>query len=198
VRVDFLATILVALPLIGGCSAVGGRQPWEQANGGLIRDAHEQRAQAAFALLGLPNATQVHVHVLNCNAVGAYGWPDGAVFVTRGLVDLLDQQELAAAIAHEAGHLLDGGHVRSVVSLRGCTDDPDAEVRADAIGVRLLEHGGIARHEMVSMLQKVCASTDAPSLCRPAMLRRLAVLSAAYESAPASFESSRSNFSERD
>jgi Zn-dependent protease with chaperone function len=104
--------------------------------------------------------------------------------VTRGLVDLLDQRELAAAIAHEVGHLLDGGHVHTVVSLGGCTD-PDVEIRADAIGVRLLEQQETGRDAMISMLEKVCASSAAPQACRPGIRRRIEALSTKLKTVPA-------------
>jgi predicted Zn-dependent protease len=120
----------------------------------------------------------VYVRVLNSNSVGAFGWPDGDVFVTRGLVDLLNEPELTAALAHEMGHLLDGGFAHAVVSLRGCSSDPDAEIRADAIGVRLLQQNGIPPGAMSSMLAKVCASAAVPSSRRAQMQSRIAAASA--------------------
>jgi predicted Zn-dependent protease len=118
----------------------------------------------------------VHVHVLDSSTIGAYGWPDGNLFVTRGLVDRLSDRELAAAIAHEVGHLLNDGHLDSVVSLRGCYVSPDAEARADAIGVRLLASRGIGRDAMTSMLNKVRASPDLPPSCGEAIGRRIELL----------------------
>jgi Zn-dependent protease with chaperone function len=41
--------------------------------------------------------------------VGAWAWADGHIRVSRALVDLLDDNELAAALSHELGHLLDRG-----------------------------------------------------------------------------------------
>ena len=116
------------------------------------------------------------MHVVDSNTVGAYGWPDGNLFVTRGLVDRLSDRELAAAIAHEMGHLLNDGHLYTVVSLRGCCVSPDAEARADAIGVRLLASRGIGRDAMTSMLNKVRASPDLPPSCGEAIGRRIELL----------------------
>ena len=56
-------------------------------------------------------------------AVTAYGWRGGNLFLTRGLVDVMDDDELAAAVAHELGHLLGDGHVHSMTSLRGCEQE---------------------------------------------------------------------------
>jgi len=118
----------------------------------------------------------VHVNVLDSDAVGAYGWPDGNLFVTRGLVDLVSDQELAAAIAHEMGHLLNDGHLHTVVSLRGCCVSPDAEARADSIGVRLLDERGIGRGAMISMLNKVRSSPGVPPSCQQGIGRRIELL----------------------
>lgn len=118
----------------------------------------------------------VHVQVLDSSTVGAYGWPNGNLFVTRGLVDLLSDQELAAAIAHEMGHLLNDGHLHTVVSLRGCCVSPDVEARADSIGVRLLAGHAIGREAMISMLNKVRLSSGVPSLCQQRIGQRIELL----------------------
>jgi Zn-dependent protease with chaperone function len=43
--------------------------------------------------------------------LGAWAWPGGRIEVSRALIDRLDDEQLAAALAHELGHLLDGGHL---------------------------------------------------------------------------------------
>lgn len=148
--------------------------------GGIVHDARLNRARAECAILSPSADRPVHVQVLDNDSVGAYGWPDGNLFVTRGLVDLLTDKELAAAIAHEMGHLLNDGHLHTVVSLRGCSVSPDIEERADSIGVRLLEEHGIARGAMVSMLEKVRSSPGMSASCQPALDHRIELLSNVY------------------
>jgi len=160
-----------------GCGAVGEQSTWVKAQGGLVSDSYQRRAEAASALLGRPVEGRPQVYALNSRLVGAYSWPDGNIFVTRGLVDLLNDQELAAAIAHEMGHLLNDGHLHAVASLRGCCVSPDAEARADATGMELLRSRGISANAMVTMLQKVRASLPAPSSCQHAITARIELLS---------------------
>ena len=160
-----------------GCGSIGDQSTWVKAQGGLVSDSHQRRAEAACALLGRPVEGRPQVYALNSDSVGAYSWPNGNIFVTRGLVDLLNDQELAAAIAHEMGHLLNDGHLHAVASLRGCCVSPDAEVRADATGMELLRSRGISATSMVTMLQKVRASLPASSSCRDAIKARIELLS---------------------
>lgn len=159
-----------------GCASTASQLTWVRAQGGIVQDARLERAQAACSLVGQAADRTVHVNVLDSDAVGAYGWPDGNLFVTRGLVDLVSDQELAAAIAHEMGHLLNDGHLHTVVSLRGCCVSPDAEARADSIGVRLLDERGIGRGAMISMLNKVRSSPGVPPSCQQGIGRRIELL----------------------
>ena len=166
---------IISLPALG-CGSVASQTNWVRANGGVVQDARLNRAQSACEILGSSADRSVCVHVLDSDSIGAYGWPDGNVFVTRGLVDLLTDQELTAAIAHEMGHLLNDGHLHTVVSLRGCCTSPDIEVRADSIGVRLLAEHGIGREAMTSMLNKVRLSSGMPSLCQQRIGQRIELL----------------------
>lgn len=159
-----------------GCGRTAAESAWIRTQGGVVRGARLERVQAAFATLGRPADRAVHVHVLESDSIGAYGWPDGNLFVTRGLVDLLNDQELAATVAHELGHLLNDGHLHAVVSLRGCWVSPDAEARADAIGMRLLAGRGVGRDAMVSMLTKVRSTLGASPTCQQQLARRIELL----------------------
>jgi Zn-dependent protease with chaperone function len=91
--------------------------------------------------------------------LGAWSWPDGRIRVSRSLVDLLDDEELAAAIAHELGHLLAGGELPDVAAALGGTewssDDSAPETQADWIGCRLLAARGESPEALVRMLAKV-------------------------------------------
>jgi Zn-dependent protease with chaperone function len=159
-----------------GCGTMAPESAWVRAQGGVVRGVCLDRARQACAHFGLSGDRTVRVHVLGSDSIGAYGWADGNVFITRGLVDLLSDRELAAAIAHEMGHLLNDGHLHTVVSLRGCGVSPDAEARADAIGVRLLAGRGIGRDAMVSMLTKVRSTLGASPTCRQRIEQRIELL----------------------
>ena len=169
--------IFVACQTAGCGTGASGREGWVSEHGGLDRGDRAILVRAT-ALIG--EGTQgVVVRVLASDVPCAYGWADGSVYVTRGLVELLDERELAAAIAHEVGHLLDGRHLSGgVVSLKGCQSSRDEEVRADAIGVRVLEQAGMAdgRGVMVSMLGKVLGAGTLSSAGRHAIVKRIAVL----------------------
>jgi Zn-dependent protease with chaperone function len=92
------------------------------------------------------------------DGLGAWAWPDGRIVVSQALVDRLDDDELAAALAHEIGHLLDGGHLATVpLALRGDTRDGDLELRADRTGCELLASRGRPLEAMSRMLAKVAA-----------------------------------------
>jgi len=168
-----ILAILITSSVVG-CGSAETESAWASAQGGVVRG--DPRVQAACSLLGTSLKSAVHVHVLDSAIVCAYGWPDGNLFVTRGLVELLNDQELAAAIAHEMGHLLNDGHLHTVVNLRGCCVSPDVEARADAIGVRLLNQRGIDCKAMISMLEKVKSSPGVPPSCQTAISHRIELL----------------------
>src|SRR5688500_921361 len=115
-----------------GCSAVPAR-PDVGAN--RVRQA---AAEAAVARLtsGMAGVT-VSVRVTGSNGAGAFSWPDGSVELTRGLVERLDEDELAAAVAHELGHVLGSRGTGPASALSGAAGAPDdAESRADRFATR--------------------------------------------------------------
>jgi Zn-dependent protease with chaperone function len=94
------------------------------------------------------------------------------VFLTAGLVDVATDDEIAAAIAHELGHLLGDGSMQSAVSLRGINDSLDVERRADAIGCRLLLAAHRPREALISVLVKVSDSSSSED-CRRDIQQRI-------------------------
>src|SRR4051812_34611075 len=93
----------------GGCAARGpSMAQWIDAKGGIEdRNPVAERAQrVADRLAAGRQELHVRVSVLATDAVSAFSWPDRQVFVTRGLLERLNDDELAAAMAHELGHLL--------------------------------------------------------------------------------------------
>jgi Zn-dependent protease with chaperone function len=178
-----LGLICGILPLLSlGCAGSTQPQPmnrWIADQGGVLPGAREARAKAAAAaLVACCEGREISVQVLDTDAVGAFSWASGRVFITRGLMDHLDNQELSAVIAHELGHLLSDGHLQTVASLKGCSVDPDAEVRADAVGVALLKTRGISADAMARMLAKVERYGALTTSCRLEIDHRISLLSA--------------------
>ena len=143
-------------------------------------DAGEQQIRAERALsplagaLGIPG---IRVAILNSAEPGAYAWPDGQLYVTRGLATQLTDDELAAALAHELGHLLADGHLHPPASLHGETvGQADVEARADATGQQLLLAAGLPPDAMPRMLHKLHEAMPA-GRCR----NRIAARAAAAE-----------------
>lgn len=124
-----------------------------------------------FIVLDLP--------VANAHAVGNY------IFVTRGLLALLDDEaELAAAFSHELGHLVEGHGARRARARKGVLDaaveaamttgsvsvgrsvardgllalrrySRDQELEADRIGVGMLVRAGYRGSAMSSLIDKL-------------------------------------------
>ena len=173
-----LAIILPLLTLLVGCASEGAtRQAWVNGQGGLDRGVTQRRVDRAVApLIDGTAGSRISVRILNSPDVCAYGWKDGDIYLTRGLVALLDDSQIAAAVAHELGHLLQDGHVRSLVSLRGCESGADEEGSADLLGIGLLEARGLSGEAMVGMLTKVAQAPGVSPSCRRDLLRRAAAL----------------------
>ena len=180
-----LLGLIIIAALGGGCAASSGdHRAWIDQHGGVIRDSRQSRAQTALDSLGrCPAARQLVIRVLDEDTVAAWSWPDGSIFVTRRLVDALGDDELAAAIAHECGHLLADGHMQAPNSLRGYPKGLDVESRADAIGSNLLELNGLPRDAMIRMLAKVRSSSGLSGGVQRDLSRRIALLSGAHADA---------------
>ncbi len=174
-----LLTLLSPLILSGlGCSSPGHSwRAYAGRNGGLLEDQHQIRADRVFARIVPSSGDGSHIYVLNASDIGAHALPDGNIFVTRALMDLLDDEELSAAIAHELAHLINDGHLHAVMSLRGCCETPEAEARADATGVELLRERGLDPRAMSRMLGKVKVTAELTPACRNAIGHRIELLS---------------------
>jgi Zn-dependent protease with chaperone function len=110
------------------------------------------------------------IHLLANRRPAAFAWPDRHIYVTTGLLALLDDDELTAALAHELGHLQ--ARDRHMAALRGPAAD-DIEARADALGCELLKAGGIRTGVLARALAKVRDAPDTPGQCREALTRRI-------------------------
>lgn len=151
---------------------------WVERNGGLAQGAALERARHAAALVGSEHRRDVDVAVLASAAPTAYAWPSGQVFLTRGLVDSLGDEHLAAAIAHEVGHLIDGGHLGEEDGPGELAGQGDPETRADRLGMEILESRGISSLAMVRMLEALRSRAGPRTEVGRALTRRIAALGA--------------------
>jgi len=147
-RLTALAAVLVVLGCHGPRPAPSGLpQGGEDVNALRIH-----RLDQAVHRLGIAG---IEVALSRRSEPGAWAWPKGPIHVSRALVDLADDDELAAALAHELGHLsADGTWHGPLASLEGTTN-PDAEARADELGCRLLALRGIPPAAAVRLLEKL-------------------------------------------
>jgi len=165
--------LLALLPLLlaAACaSAPRGEAPawqrWSATHGGVLGPAEAgsayARAEAALTrIAGACACEHARVRVLDDSEPAAFAFRDGSLFVTRGLVALLDDGELSAALAHEVGHLTRRGD-----GLPG----PEAERLADRLGAELLRASGLSPELMPRMLRR---------LGGPGVAERVAALEAA-------------------
>jgi predicted Zn-dependent protease len=140
--------------------------------------AHRLRTTCQL-LVDHSTAGRGSLHVLDSPTPGAYAWPDGRIYVTRGLSDLVADEELAAAVAHELRHHPSTHRATPPSSVLGhASDTPtDEEARADAIGVSLLREEHVPPAAMRRMLEKLNTSPALPAGARQAIRSRIDRLS---------------------
>ncbi len=152
---------LILVTFVGGCAsceqaARATPTDWLTSHGGVESGPLQSRVEcSARLLISGCQGRAVSIHILNNDTLTAYSWPNGDVFLSRGLVNALTDAELSAAIAHELGHLLNDGQLKSVVGLNGASTSLDVEERADATGTELLLLQHMSPTAMISMLEKV-------------------------------------------
>ena len=175
---------LSMLSLAGGCATAERRQSTAEVSG-----LHDEERETR--LLSVARRCEPHFLVGNCryeilvsSNAGAFAWPDGRILITRGLIDLLNDEELAAAIAHEIGHLLADGHVAGRFSLDGSSGAKDVEGRADSLGCQLLAEAGVPTQSMTSLLGKLALTPGLTHCQRAAVKTRIVNLHAAPSGAP--------------
>ena len=130
-----------------------------------------------------PGRKQWRFEVVRNLSANAFAVGNGHIVVTDGLVAYVgDESQLAAVLAHEIGHVLEGHFCRGRGRKTGQEFqvgalvqhyDPLAEEEADAVAVALLRRAGFDPGAMVSVLRCLAAST--PSF-RPQLNRRIETL----------------------
>lgn len=152
----------VRLPVIACCLLLGACHAPVRLPGAADEPRRERVERLGAALA--PEGTAIHFGLSARRGLAAFAWPDGSVLVTRDLVDLLDDDQLAAALAHEIGHLVNGGHVAAPATLAGTPVDDQPERHADRTGCRLLAARGRSPDAMRRMLVTVSAALGTETL----------------------------------
>lgn len=154
--------------------------------------AHElvnRLGQQLVAALEPATKYQYRFHVANDRTINAFALPGGDVVIHRGMLSLINRPEqLAAVLAHEIQHVerqhglrksyqqqslgaimvltfglsMYGGY-SDVLSIAGLSYSRKLETEADIEGALLLEKAGIARGNMVDMLQLLAKAQEGPS-----------------------------------
>jgi predicted Zn-dependent protease len=178
------AAALLALALSGCGDPHRTMNAWVERQGGLAPPSEQARAAGVFSGLSTGyHAQPISLRVLASTDVEAYCWKNRDIFITRGLLELLNDEELAAAMAHEVGHLLNDGRLQSVVHLRGSSGfrgvgRGDEEERADAAGTELLRSAGQSPDSMVRMLHSVMRAPGLDRLTAASIWHRILALQA--------------------
>ena len=122
-----------------------------------LDSALQQRLERVTRPLVAAYGGGVTLHVLASDHACAYAWPGGDVFVTRRLTEILDDDnELAAAVAHELGHLMsDPSKPSAAAATLAPAADDDEERQADASGAELLERAALPAAAITRMLETV-------------------------------------------
>jgi len=100
-------------------------------------------------------------HCTSQSFVNAFAYPGGRIYITRGLADSSTDDELAAVIGHEVGHVLHRHsqkrmvqHRLGAILLRALTGDGDGDGRSEGFGREVA--GQLAAH--ASQLSKMAYS----------------------------------------
>lgn len=169
-----LLTLLLPACAMTVTHAPADHAAWVQAHGGLLNTPQQERLNAIAARLAAHTGHAApRVQVLANRAPTAYSYPSGEIYVTSGLLALTCDDELAAALAHELGHLINDGHLRVAFALQGNDAVRDIESQADLTGCRLLQQCRIPPRAMAALLKKV---EPASPQCLVELRRRQAVL----------------------
>lgn len=184
-----LSLLLLILLTCGGCASSMtdndlrlAETNWVQQQGGQIASHQKARATALCTTLcrGWISHT-VHVRIINSTRLAAWSWPDGDIYISRGLAMHLNNGELSAAIAHEMGHLINSGAVQCPFALGQVGEKLGIESGADLTGARVLAAHGISPRNLLAVLNFLRRRTTSASL-KTALTRRIYILSCAIAS----------------
>jgi predicted Zn-dependent protease len=177
-----LLMLLVLLAPLVGCSSSTRINRWVATQGGTICDHRLERARTlTVALTNGRHDVPFNIAVLDRADLAAFSWPGGRIFVSRGLVDSLDDAALSAAIAHEMAHVLNHRRPAGVAALSSDDALLAEEVRADGVGVGLLSAAGLPPDAMTRMLERVLRDGNLAPQVRRDLRQRVALLRCAAQ-----------------
>ena len=180
------ALLLLAATLLIGCETTPtshiddmprSARAWINSVGGVTDDAAcQERADAILHRLVAPwepPGEPVRLAIIDDDRVRAYAWPPCYVLVSRGMMNKMQETEIAAAIAHELGHLIDDRHLDPPAALVGGGHSPNQEHRADAIGLKLMARAQYNAEGMTSLLDYLLQDETLSVQTRGRIERRL-------------------------
>jgi hypothetical protein len=177
-----LMSVVVLTVVTVGCSVgpvVAPADPgtWLARHGGPADPALLPRVEAATRRLAPEGEGGIHrVLVAATDRVGAWSWPDGTVLLTRAVVEGLDDDEIAAVLAHESGHLAEDATDAAPRDRSHRSPGAPDEEAADRSGALMLATRGIDPAAMPRMLRTVAKLAGAETSCGRAALQRAAIL----------------------
>jgi hypothetical protein len=146
--------VLVCLCGCASQSVSGPSSSWIARNGGVCENSDTARITAIASQFEAIVDRPFRVQVLANQTPGAWSWPSGEIFLSSRLMETLSDDELAAVVGHELGHLLCDRHVQARFALTGDRDD-DPEIAADQVGLVLLDAIGMPRGALKQALCKI-------------------------------------------
>jgi Zn-dependent protease with chaperone function len=128
--------------------------------------SRQERVERLGRMVAPPecSARKLTFRISRRDGLGAWAWESGKIEITPDLVDALDDNELAAALAHEAAHLMTDGVGTKQRAALAESDDETIERAADRLGCSILAEAGVPPEAMVRMLGKVAAGLREPRL----------------------------------
>ena len=124
--------------------------------------AENRLQRVSTEMLGVISSDRrITLTVFDSLELAAYSHSDGRIFVSSALLNRLRDEELAAAIAHELGHLINDGHLHTMAALSGGGARDNTEFAADQTAAQLLSASHQDPNALQTMLEKVAAD---PSL----------------------------------
>lgn len=158
---------VVALLLAAAVGCQSPRPPFAPSSTTRMDDVDALRFRRLNGVTARLKVTELEVTLSRRDGFGAWAWPGGPIHVSRDLVDLLDDDELAAVVAHELGHLRGGKQWSGPLASLDGDGGLETESRADQLGCRLLVARGIEPTATVRLLDKLSVVLGSPTEPRP-------------------------------
>lgn len=165
--------------LLTACTSPGRNSVPEAMHDASLRQTVDKVDNAARHVQEAIEGRPLRVRALETRRVGAWCFPDGRIYISRPFACAAGEAELAAAIAHECGHLLIDHHMPApagLTHLRFGFDDVEHE--ADTVGVHLLRTTRYGPEAIPRMLRLVASLHPTAHAERTTLLRRAELLEA--------------------